>query len=162
MKFNQSGQTIVEAVVALAAVFTIVAAITIAITNSLNNSQFVKNQNLANKYAQQGMEHMRRVQAEEIDIFATLNGDYAYGENDLQLSPGATEQVNIGNSHIRNINITTDESPCLEEDGDALNLKKVTVVVQWSSGKCGAEERFCHNTTLVSCIPYERSVNVYP
>lgn len=162
MKFNSSGQTIIEAVVALAAVFAIVAAITIAITNALNNSQFVKNQNLANKYAQQGMEYIRRLQAEDIDTLAILNGEYAFGENDLTLNSNQSNLVNIGNSHIRNVNITTDEAPCLAEDNSVLSLKKVSVIVKWSSGRCDQEDRFCHNTTLVSCIPYERSVNVYP
>ncbi len=159
---SESGQTIIEAVVALAAVFIIVAAISVAIINAVNNSQFVKNQNLSNKYAQQGMEFVRGIHADNIQDFQNLSGAYAYGEGDETLVFGSSSVVNIGGSHIRNITFVDDEEPCTNDDGDSINLKKVTVVVNWSSGKCIGDDRFCHDTTLVSCLPYERSPNFYP
>lgn len=162
IKLSEKGQTIIEAIVALAAIFVIVTAITIAIVNAISNSQFVKNQNLANKYAQQGMEFVRGIHADNIEEFQILTGGYAYGENDLGLIPGETSVVNIGNSHIRNIFFTDDEQPCLNDDGSSINLKKVTVTVKWSSGKCSSDDRFCHDTSIVSCIPYERDVGIFP
>ncbi len=160
---SQKGQTIVEAIVALAAIFIIVAAIAVVILNSVNNSQFVKNQNLANKYAQQGMEFVRSIHADDIDEFKQLLGTYALGDDDPELVPGEELTVNVGNTHIRNIHFADDEEPCLNtDDSSSINLKKVTVTVNWSSGKCQQEDRFCHATTLVSCIPYERSQNIFP
>ncbi len=156
---DESGQTIIEAVIALAAISVIVTAITIAILNAVNNSQFVKSQNLANKYAQQGMEYVRSVQAENIEKFANFSVTHSFN-NDLILTPGKSEAVNVGSAHIRNIYFSNDEPPCLVA-GRAV-LKKVTVVVNWSSGKCKSDDRFCHNTTLVSCIPYTKNVNVFP
>jgi len=161
-RLGEKGQTIIEAIVALAAILIIVTAIAIAIVSAISNSQFIKNQNLANKYAQQGMEFVRGIRADNIDEFQILTGGYAYGENDLDLIPGETSFVNMGNSHIRNIFFTADEEPCLNGDGSSISLKKVTVVVNWSSGKCGADDRFCHNTTIVSCIPYEKDSGVFP
>ncbi len=164
---DESGQTIIEAVIALAAISVIVTAITIAVLNAVNNSQFVKSQNLANKYAQQGMEYVRSVQAENIEDFANF-GDitYSFGGNDSVLTPGKSAFVNVGSAHIRNIDFIDDVTPCLGTGAGGadlkLNLTKVTVVVNWSSGKCKSDDRFCHNTTLVSCIPYTKNVNVFP
>jgi len=160
---KQNGQTIVEAVVALAAIFTIVAAITVAIVSAVNNSQFIKHQNLANKYAQQGMEYVRRIQAEQIDQFAQYEGTYGYSDSGNGLEAESLS-VNVGGSHIRNISFSTDEAPCNNTDsgGSTLSLKKVTVDVRWSSGKCGSDDRFCHSSTLVSCIPFERDASVFP
>lgn len=161
---NQKGQTIVEAIVALAAVFVIVAAIAVAILNAVNNSQFVKNQNLANKYAQQGMEFVRSIHADNIEEFQQLSGDYALGDDDQELVPGEDLTVNVGNTHVRNINFVDDEEPCSDtgNEGESISLKKVTVTVSWSSGRCQEDDRFCHDTTLVSCIPYERNPNIFP
>lgn len=167
---GEKGQTIIEAVVALAAIFVIVTAITIAIISAVSNSQFVKNQNLANKYAQQGMEFVRGIHAEDIETFASFSQTYSLGDdggescvgtNIRGLCAGGVTTVNVGNSHIRNINFVDDEEPCLDND-TSINLKKVTVTVNWSSGKCSADDRFCHDTTLVSCIPYERDARVFP
>jgi len=166
---NQNGQTIIEAVVALAAVFVIVAAIAVVILNAVNNSQFVKNQNLANKYAQQGMEYVRGIQAGNLDEFNTLSGSYGMGDSGSELTEESLT-VNVGSSHIRNLYIVENEEPCINTgsvvpEEQNIGLKKVTVEVRWSSGKCGSsetEDRFCHDTTLVSCIPYEKSPNVEP
>lgn len=159
---KDDGQTIIEAVVSLAAIGIIVGAIAIVILNALNNSEFVKNQNLANKYAQQAMESVRGIHANNIESFQALSGVYSLGDDDNELMPGESFTVNVEDSHIRNIYFTDDEEPCLAADGSSINLKKVTVVVAWSGGRCSSEDRFCHNTTLVSCIPYEASPNVFP
>lgn len=167
---SEKGQTIIEAIVALAAIFVIVTAITIAIISAVSNSQFIKNQNLANKYAQQGMEFVRGIHAEDIETFASFSQTYSYGDDGGQscvgtnirgLCAGEVTTVNVGNAHIRTINFVDDEEPCLD-NVTSINLKKVTVVVSWSSGKCGEDDRFCHDTTLVSCIPYQRDVGVFP
>lgn len=158
----EKGQTIVEAIVALAAIFVIVAAIAVAVISAVSNSQFVKNQNLANKYSQQGMEFVRGISEDDIQEFQGLTGSYAYGDEDSGLVAGEALTVNIGDSHIRNIHFADDEEPCVDDDGGSINLKKVTVVVNWSSGRCGEDDRFCHEATLVSCIPYERNAEVFP
>lgn len=158
----EKGQTIIEAIVALAAIFVIVAAIAVAVISAVSNSQFIKNQNLANKYAQQGMEFVRGVHADNIQQFQALTGSYALGENDTTLTAGESLTVNIGGGHIRNVHFADDEEPCVNDDGSSINLKKVTVEVNWSSGKCSADDRFCHDATLVSCIPYQREAGVFP
>ena len=68
--FSDKGQTIIEAVVALATILLIIAAIAVVIVNALYNSQFIKNQNEANKYAQQGMEFVKDLAQNDISAFA--------------------------------------------------------------------------------------------
>ena len=58
----QKGQTMIEAIVALVTILLIVTAIAIVIVNGLYNSSYIKNQNEANKLAQQGMEFVRNIQ----------------------------------------------------------------------------------------------------
>ena len=58
-KLLQAGQTLIEVLVALAGITIIVTSLTVAVITSLNSAEFVKNQNLATQYAQQGMEVMR-------------------------------------------------------------------------------------------------------
>ncbi len=160
MKKNERGSTLIEAVVALGAVFMIVAALSIVIVNSINNSRYVKDQNLANKYAQQGMEFARKLASDDVNLFADYSGVYAYDEDSLSLTPGESAIVNVGNSHIRNIDFRNDEEPCIntnDPSSPGLDLKKVTVTVSWSSGRCPSDERFCHQTIQVSCIPYEKN-----
>lgn len=162
---SESGQTIIEAVVALAVVFIIVSAVTVAIITSISNSQFIKNQNLGNKYAQQGMEYVRRIQVEDISRFEGMLGTYSYDGDGGFTLPESTV-VNVGSGHIRNITLSNDEDPCndsVDVDDQNIGLKKVTVSVQWSSSKCSSDEnRFCHNSKIVSCIPYEKSINSEP
>lgn len=159
---SEKGQTIIEAIVALAAIFIIVVAITIAIVNAVNNSQFVKNQNLANKFAQQGMEQIRRIKADDIVEFKDMSGSFSYSDDGNGIVSGETTEVNVNNTHIRNIYLSDNDPPCFDDDSQIGGLTKVTVVVDWSSGKCDTDDRFCHNTTLISCISYEPKGNVLP
>jgi Tfp pilus assembly protein PilV len=59
MKWNkqnlQKGETLLEALVALALVAIVITAIANVVTVSLNNAQYNENQTLATKYAQHGM-----------------------------------------------------------------------------------------------------------
>src|SRR3989338_6084252 len=58
-KKKQSGQTLLEALVALATAVVIISAMTVTVLSSLNNAQFSKNQNQATLYAQQGIEFLK-------------------------------------------------------------------------------------------------------
>ena len=66
---KQQGQTIIEAVVALATLMIIITAIAVVMMNGLYNSQFIKSQNEANKYAQEAIEVVRNTQKNDLQTF---------------------------------------------------------------------------------------------
>lgn len=70
---RQSGQTLLEAVVALAILGIILGASAIAIITSVNNATFARSENLANKYAQQGMEFIRNLKVNDYTTFSGLD-----------------------------------------------------------------------------------------
>ena len=61
MKKKQLGQTLLEALIALATAVVIISAMTVIVLSSLNNAQFSRNQNQATQYAQQGIEFLKNL-----------------------------------------------------------------------------------------------------
>src|SRR3989338_6343565 len=119
---DQRGQTIVEATIALASILLALTAISIAVMTSLNNSSFIKDQTLASKYAQQGMEHMRYLRNIDPVSFEAMESQiYCMNPPDNSLVPGQCSGVNIA-------------------------------TVYWASSKCDAADRFCHKSQLISCF----------
>ncbi len=151
MKNSQSGQTIIEAVVALMTILLIMTAIAIVIISGLYNSRFIKNQNEANKYAQEGMEFVRSIQTNDIEQFASygLNSTYCLDEANSRLTTSGCSAtgVNTGTSYNRTVVLSGGGGKC--PGTQAL----VTVTVSWVSSKCTAGT-FCHKSQLVACLPY--------
>lgn len=162
MKINnyQSGQTIIEAIVALVTILLIVTAIAIVIVNGLYNSSFIKNQNEANKYAQQGMELVRDIQKNDLESFQGFvnSGMHCINEATSVIeSVGCSDtSINTGSAYNRIITFSTDPVIC-ESTNQPTGSLKVTVTVKWSSSKCPNTNTFCHKSELVSCMPY-----IYP
>lgn len=146
---KQKGQTIIEAVVALTTIMLILTAISVVVVSSIYNSQFVRNQNLANKYSQQGMEFIRNMQANDIGQFASYNLiTTCIDEITSTLTTQNCNEVNAGGTHVRTIQLNQDVSPC--NTGET----RVTVTTKWSSSKCPSTNTFCHSSILSSCLPY--------
>lgn len=149
--YSEKGQTIIEAVVALATILLIIAAIAIVIVNALYNSQFIKSQNMANKYAQQGMEFVKNLQQNDLTSFAEkyVSGTYCI---DTTVTPSVLtslcDTINAGTPK-RTISFIRGSSEC-----SAIETK-VTVIVKWSSTRCSSSNTFCHKSELVSCMPYQ-------
>lgn len=141
----ETGQTIVEATIALASILLTLAAIGIAISTSVNNSQFIKQQTQASKYAQDGMEQLRYVRNTNSTSFFSKEGIYCMNE-DNSLVPGSCTGVNIAGAFKREAEFTQLSTI---ECGDST---KVTVSVYWASGKCNQPNTFCHKSQLVSCF----------
>lgn len=162
MKKSQSGQTIIEAVVALVTILLIVTAIAIVIVNGLYNSAFIKNQNEANKYAQQGMELVRNIHRNNLEIFQSYSSSlpYCIDESTSALVSGSncnSNQVNITNTSFnRTVNFSSGLSECGSTNPNT-SAKLVKVLVKWSSSKCPSNNTFCHKSELATCMPY-----VYP
>ena len=154
MKNSQSGQTIIEAVVALMTILLIMTAIAIVIISGLYNSRFIKNQNEANKYAQEGMEFVRSIQENDIEQFASygLNSTYCLDEANSALTTSGCSAtgVNTGASYNRVVVLSGGGGECPGTQA------KVTVTVSWISSKC-ASGTFCHKSQLVACLPYAYS-----
>lgn len=58
---NQRGQTLLEILLAFGVSVMVLSAVIFGITTSLSNTQYSKNQNLANSYAQEGMAIIRQI-----------------------------------------------------------------------------------------------------
>ena len=158
---KQSGQSMIEAIVALVTILIIITAIAIVIVNGLYNSTFIKNQNEANKLSQQGMEFVRNIQKNDLQAFrqyATNPGNYCVDEvNSLLTTENCLENtVNVGSNFNRIIVFSPGISEC-ESPNINTNATEVTVTVSWSSSKCSSNNTFCHQSKLVSCMPY-----IYP
>lgn len=161
MKKNQSGQTIIEAIIALVIILVIITAIAVVIVNGLYNSSFIKNQNEANKYAQQGIETVRNVQQNNLEIF---KGYVDSGEPHCIDEQSGTlyslncvdDVANTGGVYNRTVEFATGGAECNNSNPSTSSLK-VTVRVKWTSSKCPQSDTFCHKSELVSCMPY-----IYP
>lgn len=146
---TQSGQTIIEALVALGVAVFIISAITISAITSIGNSDFSKNQNLATQYSQQGMEILRQQGMSNWTAFSLYNGTYCLDENTTTLTaPGANGCTkNVANFFVREAKVAPGDSSC---GGVA---SKVSVIVAWADSRCTSESNiYCHNVTLDSCI----------
>lgn len=157
----QSGQSMIEAIVALVTILIIITAIAIVIVNGLYNSTFIKNQNEANKFAQQGIEFVRNIQKNDLPSFrqyATNPGNYCIDEvNNILITDGCQENtVNLGTAYNRIITFSPGITEC-ESPNITTNATEVTVIVSWSSSKCPQTDTFCHESKLIACMPY-----IYP
>ena len=151
---DMKGQSLIEVLLALGAAVVIITAITAVVTSALNNAQFSKNQNLANQYAQQGMEVVRAIRDKSSGTFFSLPGgpNFCLPQNSTELvnrsGPDCDGEGNVG-IFIRAITLKND-SDCA---GAANTKVKATVSVAWNDSKCtSAGNPFCHEVKLVSCF----------
>jgi len=159
MRKNQSGQTLIEAIVALVTILIIITAISIVVVSGISNSQFIKNQNEANKYAQQGMELVRDVQQNNLSAFRDFvgQGTTCIREETSELyydEDCFNGDVITADHYKRTITFAQDDARC-NVPGSLTPSLRVTVTVKWSSTKCSSDNTFCHSSELVSCMPYD-------
>ncbi|OGH14056.1 MAG: hypothetical protein A2687_02215 [Candidatus Levybacteria bacterium RIFCSPHIGHO2_01_FULL_38_26] len=150
----QRGQSLVEVLLALAVAVLVITAITSVVIVALNNTTFSKNQNLANAYAQEGIEFVRALRDKSYSTLLLYNTS---APNSYCLAGGSTVPVaksgpdcdgegNIQGGFIREIFIH--ESVDCEPGGD---FRRVIVTVSWKDGKCTGGN-FCHRARINSCI----------
>lgn len=162
------GQTILEAVIALAAILIILAAVSVSVVTSINNSSFIKNQNLASKYAQEGIEYIRNVISSDTSSTSQYNNfvtnlvgsERCFGPIDpsganpigTACSSASTTNVNIpAVSPAYKRTVRFESGKCTSE-GDFSDGLVVTVRVYWSSGKCTSTDTFCHKQEVKTCF----------
>ena len=161
MRKNQKGQTIIEAMVALMTILIILTAIAIVIVNGLYNSRFIKNQNEANKYAQQGIEFVRNFQKNDLEGFGeTVLDDFGeipsfstfcidQANSALTTQDCTTDTANTAGTYNRTVSFSPPGQTCHASE------IKATVTVKWSTSKCPQGNTFCHMSQLESCLPFE-------
>ncbi len=151
---REKGQTLVEALIALGVAIIIISAIVVAVISSLSNTQFTRNQNQANHFAQEGMEITRGIRNLSWLSFLALSSTYYC----LPSSPknlavrginGCTQNVGI---FVREVTIEHTSATCV-------GTSRVTVDVSWSDSKCtDSSNTFCHEVSLVSCFGNNNAV----
>ncbi len=153
---RQSGQTLIEALLALIVVIVIITAVVTAVITSLSGATFTKNQNLASQYAQEGIDIARNMKDSDFASFSALNNDQYYcaaqGSTSLDSSSCSTKLNGI---FTRKIYINHNgQGP---NDGASV-VKKcpfgtfVSSIVSWSDPKCGNSGVDCHSVKLDSCF----------
>lgn len=159
-KKYQTGQTLIEVVVALSAAVVVVSAITVAVISSLNNAEFSKNQNIATQYAQQATEILRSQRNSDFGTFKQLQGNYCLAKACTALSNNLTDTdcgPKQGQTCGQNIDIYSREIIVEQPNQGAVGCNKygylITINVSWADNKCTSSQNpFCHTVSLVSCL----------
>lgn len=164
-QFFQSGQSIIEALVALSTAVVIVSAITLAILTALRNSQHTQTQNLGTRYAQEGMEFMRFLRNSDYATFNALqeNKTYCLGKDARTLDesssspytdPNCGDNVDLFSRAII-LDKTSDDcaalTPLPPTPVPTDVPTKVIVIVSWTDSQCPNSTR-CHQSRLESCL----------
>ena len=168
---RRNGQTIIEGVVALGLIVVVLTALSVIISSSINNSTFIKNQQLASKYASQGLETVRYLRnnrppapTRTFDTLAAQTSAYCMcangviGDNNCtsgQTATGGCIKVEdfSGVLFKREISFVKDSPACSGVTGPGLTGgTSVKISVYWTSGKCSSADRYCHKSELVSCF----------
>ena len=148
LKYDQKGETLLEALGALAIIAIVITAVASAITTAVNSAQFNENQTLATKYAQQGVEEVRSIRNSNYTTFTGYNGLYCFSKGQTTLGSAQASCVTQNvDTFIRSIQI--DQPPSVQSCGT--NLAKITVSVSFTDGKC-ASNSYCHVQTQTSCL----------
>ena len=145
---NQKGQTLIEAMVALAIAVTILAAITTIVITSLSDTTFSKNQNLASEYAQQALEYIRGLANANYSSFKNTYTARSYClDNQNQL------QTWSGNCNLYLTGIFTKELDFDPTSSQCGGFLQATATVSWSDSKCtNGQTLYCHKFAVSTCF----------
>lgn len=156
----QAGQTLIETLLAFSVAVLVLSAIVVGISTSLSNTQYTKNQNLANSYAQEGMAVVRGIRDSSWPKFFsyTTNATYCLAQNSIILTDPPLA-LNCGQNvgiFSREVKFEHASQSCIADPaclGPAcLKGSKVTVKVSWSDNKCPVGTPLCHKVELVTCF----------
>ena len=142
--FTNKGETLIEAIGALAIIAIVVTAASVAIITALSNANFNQNQTQSTKFAQQGLEVVRQIRDADYTGFRTYAGTYCLAEGQTVLNTPVASCPNPNVSEfIRTVTVT--------QDGCSVNVAEVSVKVAFTDGKCQLGE-YCHDQTHTSCL----------
>ncbi|MBI4096647.1 MAG: hypothetical protein HY425_02920 [Candidatus Levybacteria bacterium] len=154
-KSLQSGQTLLEILLAFSVSVLVLSAIVIGVTGSLNNANYTKNQNLANSYAQEGMAVVRQIRDSSWENFFNMTDakNYCLPSSNILAANFSPDCITTGDGKVgifeRSVVIYHDSDDCPNKK---MPGTQVTVKVAWSDSKCSTENLYCHNVKLISCF----------
>lgn len=154
---KQKGQTLLEVLLAFGVSLLVLGAAIFGVTVSLNNTQYTKNQNLANSYAQEGMAVVKQIRDSSWDTFRNSyasNTAYCLGPNLTDMKELTLPSTNCwtqspvpaGGVFSREVKFEHNSSSC-----DAIG-SKVVVKVSWADSKCPVGTPLCHKVELITCF----------
>lgn len=164
------GQTLLEILLAFSVSILVLSAIAVGVTTSLSNTQYTKNQGLANSYAQEGMAVVRQIRDsgwnnfKNLDDFFVTNTIYCLGPNPMELRKlslpnqncWAQSPVPAGGIFSREVKFEHDSVSCKADpscvDPGCLKGSKAAVKVSWSDSKCPVGTPYCHKVELITCF----------
>lgn len=140
---TMKGETLIEVLIALSVAVVVITAVSFLSVSSLNNSQFVRDQNLAGKYTQEGIEVVTSLRNASYSQFAAYDGKYCLAKNATTLSVSVCSP-NIDGKFVRSVTIS-------QGGACGANFANVLVSVTWNSSKC-APGVYCHSSKLSTCL----------
>lgn len=148
------GQTLIEVLVALGAAIAVLFGITIAVLSSLNNAKFTQNQNLANKYAAQGMEIVRQLRDSSSSGLQIQNPSNCLDKDGNLVAKGPYGCDPIpGTLFVREFDLKPSSLSCSPSGFPLLKGTLSTILVSWSDSACtSVSNPYCHQVKLISCF----------
>ncbi len=162
-KNNSRGQTLVEAIIALTVLVVIITAIAALTLNSISNSIFLRSQDTANKFAQEGMDFLSTQKKQDYTTFSAMPNDnyclsYSSSRNPQWplVSGSGAACLNSNTTFTHEVNILS--GGCVTAGVVGI---QVTLSVGWTDSKClgGA---YCHRAKLQSCFTNSSIINPNP
>lgn len=167
---REAGQTLIEVLVALTAAVVIVAAIVSASLNSLNSSEFSRDQNISSQFTQEGLEIIRDMRNTSI---ASLSASYL-PDGTYCLAKSCTALINTVPScwqqnpvcaqnvdkFVRTVTVTHNATDCNATPtpignpiGALASNVKIVITTSWFDSRCtNSTKPFCHSTIASSCF----------
>lgn len=155
---GEAGQTLIEILMAFSVSILVLSAIVVGVTTSLSNTQYTKNQNQANSYAQEGMSVVRQIRDSSWPKFSSYesNTTYCLKQNSTELTSASSPPLFCGDEENKVGGIFFREVKFIHESGECSNAglsgSKITVKVSWSDNKCPIGTALCHKVELVTCF----------
>ena len=158
----EAGQTLLEILLAFGVSILVLSAIVVGITTSLSNTQYTKNQGLANSYAQEGIAVVRQIRDSSWTKFSsyTTNATYCISQNSITLTDTIPPALNCGQNvgiFSREVKLEHESVSCKADpscvDPGCLKGSKINLKVSWSDSKCPVGSNiFCHKVELITCL----------
>lgn len=146
-----TGQSLIEMLVAMSAAVIILTGISVTVSSSLNNANYSKNQIIATKYAQEGIEITRQIRDSNLAAFSLLNGTYCLAKAQQSFG-GSCSSPNVDN-FIRTVLVQPSGGSC------GANTSLVSVVVSWADGKCSSGT-YCNKVQQDTCLSTANSMQL--